>query len=998
MTGILEPVLTVPDLIAPRAAGSNTPLFLNDPTMAWEVAHEGMDIFAVPLRNGEIDGPRQFLFEVPPGTLLLGAGYDARGRTTLMAVGRGACTVSPISLDALRQRSMEHPDALAEQLEPMVSGIASAVGSLVRPRVPLDVVLDEHAIEEIQPGRRVGVHHGIQWIEVTHRGLHLLDGECGSIGASDPCFPLAPGAWLLADEEGGRPRIRCHDTAQMLADGRAWPALAAYLRFSVEWASGARLNEERRRLQLLRDRQEGDSDARDAAVSGIAGVMHRDVTPATGARRGAAQRRPLLDALDLVGGAQQFTFVQPADSWVASDPFTAAQVIADRSAIGVRRVRLEGSWWQQEGPPLLGALELRSNTSSEATSTTRRGSATSMELVPVALLPERAGGYVLVNPEDGTRSPLDANVARLLSTHALQFYRGLPTSAVTLGDLWRFVTRGVTHDAGILLLLGAIGAVLGLFMPLLTAALFDDVIPSADRNGLMAMGIALVTATASGTLFEVTRNAVVTRLHTRVTSSLQLAVLHRLVALPARFFRDYSVGDLGQRAMGIHRIGLALGEQTLSVILGSLSGLFALALLLRYSPALTLVSVLIVALTVLLSAVSTRRIIRQSRREQELGGALSGLLLELLRGIAKLRVAAAESRAFARWSAIVQEQQRVGFAGAVFGLQMSAVDAMLQMVSTALTFGAYGWLASQSASSLTTGQFLAFSAAQGSFIAAALSLAGTVLSLAGLLPTWERVRPLLVARPESDGWRADPGVLSGQIEVQHLHFAYAADGPAILHDVSLTIRPGMFVALVGPSGSGKSTLLRLLLGFEQPGAGAIRFDGQELASLDPGAVRRQIGVVLQSATLNAGDIFSNIAGSSACTMDDVWAAARMAGLEADLRAMPMGVHTVVSEGGGTLSGGQRQRLLIARALVHRPRILVFDEATSALDNNTQRIVSESLERLHATRIVVAHRLSTVREADLIVVLKDGRIVEQGTYETLAAAGGLFASMAARQDA
>jgi ATP-binding cassette subfamily C protein len=214
--------------------------------------------------------------------------------------------------------------------------------------------------------------------------------------------------------------------------------------------------------------------------------------------------------------------------------------------------------------------------------------------------------------------------------------------------------------------------------------------------------------------------------------------------------------------------------------------------------------------------------------------------------------------------------------------------------------------------------------------------------------------------------------------------------------VSLQCRPGEFVALVGPSGSGKSTLLRLLLGFEAPEAGAIRYDRRDLAALDARAVRRQIGTMLQNGRLLAGDIFTNIVGASTLTLEDAWAAARLAGLDEDIRQLPMGMHTVLSDGASTLSGGQRQRLLIARAIVHKPRLLFFDEATSALDNRTQEIVGESLERLAVTRLVIAHRLSTIQKADRIYVLERGRIVESGTYRELMQRRGVFAALARRQ--
>jgi ATP-binding cassette subfamily C protein len=298
--------------------------------------------------------------------------------------------------------------------------------------------------------------------------------------------------------------------------------------------------------------------------------------------------------------------------------------------------------------------------------------------------------------------------------------------------------------------------------------------------------------------------------------------------------------------------------------------------------------------------------------------------------------------------------------------------------------------------SLSTGAFLAFHAAFFQFLAAALALSSAAVSVLGIVPLFERARPILETLPETSAATAEPGSLTGHIEISHAFFRYRPDTPLVLRDLSLSVRPGEFVALVGASGCGKSTLFRLLLGFERLDSGAIHFDGRDLAGMNPQAVRRQIGVVLQNGQLQTGDIFENIAGTRPLTIDDAWAAARLAGLEDDIRAMPMGMHTVVSEGGGGLSGGQRQRFMIARAIASRPRILLFDEATSALDNLTQAIVSRSLERLEATRIVIAHRLSTVVKADRIFVLEAGRVVESGSYAELIAREGLFAKLAQRQ--
>ena len=270
------------------------------------------------------------------------------------------------------------------------------------------------------------------------------------------------------------------------------------------------------------------------------------------------------------------------------------------------------------------------------------------------------------------------------------------------------------------------------------------------------------------------------------------------------------------------------------------------------------------------------------------------------------------------------------------------------------------------------------------------------MSVLSVIPTYERALPILDSIAEVNESKTHPGVLSGNIEVNQLHFRYDPEGPYILRDFNLKIGAGEFVALVGGSGSGKSTLLRLLLGFEQASQGAIYYDNKNLSDLDVVALRRQLGVVLQNGQLMTGDIFSNITGSSLMSQEDAWIAAESAGVADDIRSMPMGMFTMVSEGGSTLSGGQRQRIMIARAIAHRPRILFFDEATSALDNHTQSLVTESLDRLNATRIVIAHRLSTVMNADRIIVMESGRIVEMGTYEQLMLTNGSFAELARRQ--
>ncbi|MBW4456044.1 MAG: ATP-binding cassette domain-containing protein, partial [Nostoc indistinguendum CM1-VF10] len=384
----------------------------------------------------------------------------------------------------------------------------------------------------------------------------------------------------------------------------------------------------------------------------------------------------------------------------------------------------------------------------------------------------------------------------------------------------------------------------------------------------------------------------------------------------------------------------------------------------------------------------------------EIKGNIFGQTVQLINGISKLRVAGAQERGFASWSKNYSRQiklelstQNVEDGVALFNTVMPTVTSgilfwfTIQQLQEAQTTGAIG---------LTIGTFLAFNSAFGTFIKGATDASNTVTGALQVVPQWKRAQPILETIPEVDLNKADPGQLMGKIAVDHATFRYRQDGPLILDDVSLYAEPGEFIALVGGSGSGKSTIFRLLLGFETPEDGTIYYDGQDLSGLDVEAVRRQLGVVLQNGRIMSASIFDNIASGAQITLDEAWEAARMSGFADDVAAMPMSMHTVISEGGGNLSGGQRQRLLIARALALKPRILLFDEATSALDNRTQAIVSESLDKLQVSRIVIAHRLSTIRNANRIYVLRAGRVVQQGTFQELAAVEGLFAQLMARQ--
>jgi NHLM bacteriocin system ABC transporter ATP-binding protein len=590
---------------------------------------------------------------------------------------------------------------------------------------------------------------------------------------------------------------------------------------------------------------------------------------------------------------------------------------------------------------------------------------------------------------------VDATIGASLEEHGFEFYRPSPGTPLGLLDLGHMALAEARGDIGRLLWAALGSGLLGLVLPLATSKVFSDIIPMAVPANIVPLLATLISFTLASTFFDLTRAMALIRIEGRTNSALQSTIIDRLLALPVPFFRLYSIGDLTLRAGAINTVRDLLSGAVLAVIIEGAVSIVNLALLFYYSPMLSLVAVATLLISILFTSAFAIVSLRFERRRQAADGAVAGLVFEMITAIAKLRVAGAERRAFAVWTKLFREERQLAFRVGRYENVVAVFNEVLPIFSRMALLGTTGYLMTSS-TALDTGNFVAFYAAFGAFLAAGIDLNSTLIGSLNIIPMMERAQPILEATLESPETKPDPGELRGHIEVSHVSFRHRADGPLILRDVNIQAKPGEFIALLGPSGAGKSTVLRLLLGFDAPETGAIYFDQQDLATVDLTAVRAQMGVVLQSSKLLAGDIFQNIVGSAPLTIDDAWEAAAMAGLDEDIDEMPMGMHTVLSEGATTLSGGQRQRLLIARALVRKPRIVLFDEATSALDNRTQEIVSQSLENLKVTRIVIAHRLSTVRNADRLYVMDTGQVVQHGTYDELAQVPGLFARMVARQ--
>ena len=610
----------------------------------------------------------------------------------------------------------------------------------------------------------------------------------------------------------------------------------------------------------------------------------------------------------------------------------------------------------------------------------------------VALIPCGLNGYRFYDRKTGRTVRLNRATQGLIERDAIAFYKPFPLTKMTAGDLMKYILQQITPaDVALLAVAMAIVTGIGALTPWLNKKLFSDVLASGSPRALLGVASFLICATVSALLFGSVQTLLTARIGTKLNVSTEAATMMRILSLPASFFKRFSAGELSNRAQYINGLCTEMTGMALTTGLTSIFSLVYIAQIFVYAPALVAPSLLVTLLTLLITVAQILLQIRVTRQQMELDSQVSGMSYQLISGVQKIRLSGAEKRAFARWGRLYAKEARLTYDPPRFLHVAPVITMAVSLVGTMVMYA----LAVRSGVSVA--EYYAFNSAYGMVNAAFLALSGIAAGAAQIKPVLDMARPILEAEPEVAEDKQVLTRLSGGVELSNVTFRYTEDMPPVLDDLSLKIRPGQYVAIVGKTGCGKSTLMRLMLGFETPQKGAVYYDGRDLKRIDLKSLRRRIGAVMQNGRMFNGDIFSNITISAPwLTLDDAWAAAEIAGIADDIRAMPMGMHTMIAEGQGGISGGQRQRLLIARAVAPKPRILMFDEATSALDNITQKQVSEALDRMKCTRIVIAHRLSTIRQCDRIIVLDHGKIVEDGSYDELIAQNGFFAELVARQ--
>lgn len=647
----------------------------------------------------------------------------------------------------------------------------------------------------------------------------------------------------------------------------------------------------------------------------------------------------------------------------------------------MRLVTLEGDWFKKDSGVFIGYFGEKKEIA--------------------AFIPQNPDVYKLITAKNPDGTLIDDKIAAQIEPSAFQCYAGLPLRPLKFLDLIKFMLKRSWHvDYRQVLLASFIAGLIPLVTPIITESIFADIIPILDRRGLVIVTqVSIVTAFTMAAI-SIVRSIAVLRITSHIDMQTESALWGRILALPTSFFRKFQSGELAQRILGIEQIKTVINGEIISAIFNSLFSFWSLLLMCWYSLKLTAAALILWIFYFGATIFIYRKVGLFQGKMIAAKNLTSGLVQQIFTGLPKFRVGGAEEQAYFLWSKVFGEEWKWNLKLRLQNNYNAILSAMQPMILTLLLYYVAFYVLGEVRGEIFIpgidyAKFIAFQAAFTSLNMTLNTLTGLIGQFFMIQPQIENLRPILEETPEIAADKPDADVLSGAIEVSHLSFSYN-DGPNVVDDMSFRIAAGENVAIVGKSGCGKSTLLRLMLGFEKPKSGAVYYDGQDLSELNISSVRSQMGVVLQNGQLMSGDIFTNIVGTTALTQNDAWEAAKAAGLDEDIKKMPMGMQTVISEGSSNISGGQRQRILIARALAAKPAILIFDEATSALDNRTQAIVTASLNKRNVTRIVVAHRLSTIEDCDRIIVLDSGKIVESGTFDELVAMNGTFADLIRRQ--
>lgn len=957
--------------------GVENPFILNDTDRFWMILSGEVNVFYTKIdENGDYLNSLKHLYTAQKGEIFFSLLTQENTENTRLIVSSNEATL--LAIDKNNLLEMDH-FFLKNMINKWILKTSSVVNTVNSPRVYKG--LDEYKITALEKNAIAFPSNGISWI-------HLLKGEIEIFSESTPIShekypefvaPVSSKLWIKAIADNTE--IRVLSTREVLVEDEIYFLLSlnklegyfyAQLNKIIETQKSEESNHFQEKLII---EEQGLKSTIDKIKSIVAGNEAPIVVV-----QNSNKSNVLFATCQLIGNKIGFDLDEPKhiDSYQNSTT-NQLYAIAKSSKIRIRKIILRDTWWKEENGHLLAF--------------------TKKDKTPVALLQKDSKSYTIKDLSTGAETVINYEVADTLEPIGYMFLSGFDGKMSSVKKVFSFALKGVEKDAKILMLAALVGSLIGLLVPMLSGMMYDDVIPTADKSlHLEVFSIMIMIGLVSAGL-QLAQGVLHLRVESKSSINLQAGVMDHMLRLPVTFYKKYSTGDLTNRVLSINAIRQIISGTLMTAVLSGAFSFVNLILLFYYDSSLAWVGVglgLVAAAFMVSIGLLKLKYDRQVATSQ---GDIQGFLFEFLSGITKIRITGGERRVFTLWADKFSKLKQLGFSSGSYQNFVETFNASYPLFTSILFFSFIYYTMlhpSATTSMLSVGAFMAFICAFNQFLNDSLRLSMALITSLNVITLYERVKPILEEETESAEQSVDPGELAGEIEMNSVSFRYKEDLPLVLNNVTFKVKPGEMVAFVGASGSGKSTIMRLLLGFEQAEAGSVYYDGDAYDSMNKELVRRQIGVVLQNGALMSGSIYQNIVGNSELTLDDAWDAARMAGMEEDIKHMPMEMHTVVSEGAGTFSGGQKQRLMIARAIAHKPRLLFMDEATSALDNKTQSIVSQSLDKLQATRIIIAHRLSTIKNADRIYVMDKGTIVESGTYDELMENDALFSQLAKRQ--
>ncbi|MDE0659553.1 MAG: ATP-binding cassette domain-containing protein [Gammaproteobacteria bacterium] len=951
----------------------NRPVAPDDPDSVWFIEQGTVNLFLVEFKDGVEQAAPQHMMRRETGGLLLGVAPDEQDGddgTTLSLVAKGLPGTVLRRLPASKLSEVD-PAELAEQVDTWLTEITDALSRFVG-RIPRPTALAESGLTlDLAPPCTLSVRRDVVWVPQPPRGtsafMDIVDSaDLAGSGSADAPIPLTRTSWLTLFEEA---TLEGKSTETLAAEGVLLPALASFraVAFTLE-----RLN---RRLAVV-----------DEANLERARTMSRHTAEKVARQRlfnmydlpidgdADVQDTALADALKIIGHREGIEFRIPARPGISDAPIGLVDVL-DASGVRARRVRLNGeeNWWRTDSNAMLAFRE---------------------DGQPVALLPGMFGRYRMVDPVTKRSTRVTAARVEALSGDAWMFYRPLPAGAAKPADLVAMALHGSAAELVRLVIAGLPGGLIKLLPALALGFVANHVAGGGSAGALYAVAIAVAGFGLLGAMLHVLQSTAMMRLEGRSASRVEAAFWDRLLRLPPSVMHRHPSGDLAMAGMTFQNLRDGLQGVVADSLLSVVFLLPVFGVIFFYDAALGVATLVFSLASLVVTVGLGMRQISPYGRMISAGRRVAGRLFQIVGGITKLRVENAEGSAFAIWAGDYREQKRAE-------LDLAALEGHSRAFGAALPFVAAGVLllavVTVGERTVPVGDFLVVYTVFIAFQSAVARLGESIGTVAATLPAFEQMRPLLAAAPETEVDGEPVDYLAGEILFDRISFRYDPDGPLILDDVTIRARPGEFVAIAGESGAGKSTLFRLALGIDRPGAGAVYYDGRDLRHLNLKQVRRQIGAVPQSVGLHPQDLWDNMVGHhDDVATEDVWKAARTAEMEDQIKAMPMGMMTMVGTSGSVLSGGESQRITIARSVIGSPRVMMFDEATNWLDNESQAKVMENLTALTSTRIVIAHRLSTLEQADRIYVLQAGKVVQSGSFTELMEVDGVFRELVRRQ--